>query len=106
MEKEIEETKQYLHNLRNQIEKTKEKIIKLSLLNQYKEMAKVLEELPHLKAVLPSVILEKFDYTWLETNITAPLFRRRHSPSDTFLYYPITKYIHGGYHYRRPSFAN
>ena len=59
VEKEIEETKQYLHNLRNQIEKTEDKIIKINLFNQYEEMSKVLEELPHLETVLPSVIFEK-----------------------------------------------
>ncbi|MFJ8066408.1 MBL fold metallo-hydrolase [Psychrobacillus sp. NPDC096426] len=92
VEKEIDETKQYLHNLRNQIEKTEDKIIKISLLNQYEEMSKVLEELPHLETVLPSVIFEKhLVIHGSKRTVELHCLGGGHSPSDTFLYLPADK---------------
>jgi len=52
--KEIEEMKQYLDHLKNQLESTINPILKRSLSNQYLEMSKVLEELPHLWSFLQS----------------------------------------------------
>lgn len=92
LQKEIEETKQYLYNLRNQIEKVEENITKISLLNQYEEMSKVLEELPHLKTVLPSVIFEKnLVIQGSKRTVELHCLGGGHSPSDTFLYLPDDK---------------
>ncbi|WP_391121067.1 MBL fold metallo-hydrolase [Psychrobacillus sp. L3] len=92
VQKEIEETKQYLHILSNQIEKTEDNIIKISLLNQYEEMSKVLEDLPHLKTVLPSVIFEKhLVIQGSKRTVELHCLGGGHSPSDTFLYLPDDK---------------
>lgn len=92
VDKEKEEMKQYLDNLRNQLEATKDNILKHSLSNQYKEMAKVLEDLPHLKMVFPSVIFEKhLVIHGSKRNVELHCLGGGHSPSDAFLYLPKEK---------------
>ncbi|MFF2752448.1 MBL fold metallo-hydrolase [Psychrobacillus sp. NPDC058041] len=92
VEKEIEETKQYLLNLRSQIEATEDNILKNSLLNQFGEMSKVLEELPQLKMVLPTVIFEKhLVIQGSKRTVELHCLGGGHSPSDTFLYLPDEK---------------
>lgn len=90
--KEIEEMNRYLDNLKNQLESTIDPILKCSLSNQYLEMSKVLEELPHLKMVFPSVIFEKhLAIQGSNRNVELHCLGGGHSPSDAFLYLPIEK---------------
>jgi glyoxylase-like metal-dependent hydrolase (beta-lactamase superfamily II) len=90
--KEIEEMNQYLDNLKNQLESTIDPVLKFSLSNQYAEMSKVLEELPHLKMVFPSLIFEKhLVIQGSMRNVELHCLGGGHSPSDTFLYLPAEK---------------
>ena len=92
VEKEIEEMKKYLYNLSDQIEITIDNIIKASLINQFEEMSKVLEELPQLKMVLPTVIFEKhLVIQGSKRTVELHCLGGGHSPSDTFLYIPDEK---------------
>ncbi len=92
VEKEQEEMKQYLHSLRNQLESTTDPILKNSLSNQFNEMSKVLDDLPHLKMVLPSVIFEKhFVIHGSKRKVELHCLGGGHSPSDTFMYLPEEK---------------
>jgi cyclase len=92
LEKEQEDMRQYLHNLKNQLETTTDNILKDSLLNQYKEMSKVLEDLPHTKIVLPSLTFEN-NLVIHGSNRKVELYclGGGHTPSDTFLYLPEEK---------------
>jgi glyoxylase-like metal-dependent hydrolase (beta-lactamase superfamily II) len=90
--KEIEEMNQYLDNLKNQLESTIDPVLKFSLSNQYAEMSKVLDELPHLKMVFPSLIFEKhLVIQGSMRNVELHCLGGGHSPSDTFLYLPAEK---------------
>ena len=90
--KEIEEMNRYLDNLKNQLESTIDPILNCSLSNQYLEMSKVLEELPHLKMVFPSVIFEKhLVIQGSNRYVELHCLGGGHSPSDAFLYLPIEK---------------
>ncbi|TQR20842.1 MBL fold metallo-hydrolase [Psychrobacillus vulpis] len=92
VEKEKNEMKQYLLNLRNQIETTEDIIIKASLIHQFEEMSKVLEELPHLKIVLPSVLFDKnLVIQGSQRNVELHCFGGGHTPSDAFMYLPDEK---------------
>lgn len=90
--KEIEEMNQYLDNLKNQLESTIDPVLRFSLSNQYAEMSKVLDELPHLKMVFPSLIFEKhLVIQGSMRNVELHCLGGGHSPSDTFLYLPAEK---------------
>jgi cyclase len=96
VDKENEEMKKYLQNLRNQLETTKDIILKNSLSNQYEEISKVLEDLPQLKMVLPSVIFEKhLVIHGSKRNVELHCLGGGHSPSDLFISPPRKNSIHG-----------
>ncbi|MGM9987973.1 MAG: MBL fold metallo-hydrolase [Bacillaceae bacterium] len=92
VEKEQEEMVQYLRGLENQIKETTDTILKTSLLNQYEDMFKVLEDVPQLKIVLPSVIFEqKLVIHGSTRSVELYCLGGGHSPSDTFMYAPNEK---------------
>jgi cyclase len=92
VEKEIEETKDYLNNLQNQIELTQDSIIKASLANQHNEMSKVLDDLPDMQIVLPTVIFEeKLSIEGSKRKVELYCLGGGHTPSDTFMYLPEEK---------------
>lgn len=92
LEEEKKEMEEYLLQLKSQIEAAEDEVIQLSLLNQYNEMSKVLEDLPKLRMVLPSLLFEE------KLVIEGPLRKVElhclgggHTPSDTFIYLPDDK---------------
>ncbi|RIW38484.1 MBL fold metallo-hydrolase [Bacillus salacetis] len=92
--KEKQEMEDYLDALKVKIQTLDESSIKSSLENQYNEMSKVLEDLPHLKVVLPEVHFE--DILILEgTKRRAELHCNGggHTPSDTFMYLPLDNIV-------------
>lgn len=92
LEKEKNEMEKYLNNLRNQIEVNQNIIIKTSLTNQLNEMSKVLDDLPHMKLVLPSVIFEeKLIIEGTKRKVELYCLGGGHTPSDTFMYLPEEK---------------
>ncbi|CRK82780.1 MBL fold metallo-hydrolase [Neobacillus massiliamazoniensis] len=92
VEKEQEEMGQYLKSLEKQIESTTDTILKHSLLNQFKEMSKVLEAVPYLKMVLPNLIFEKnLVIHGSKRNVELHCYGGGHTPSDCFLYLPEEK---------------
>ncbi|MCA1063745.1 MBL fold metallo-hydrolase [Rossellomorea sp. AcN35-11] len=92
LQKEIEETEEYLNNLKNQIDGTEDTVLKESLTNQYNEMSKILKDLPHLKVVLPSVMFhETLVIEGSKRKVELHCFGGGHSPSDTFMYLPAEK---------------
>ncbi|MDH2888629.1 MBL fold metallo-hydrolase [Bacillus cytotoxicus] len=92
LEKEIEEMESYLDSLRNQIEENQDIIIKDSLTNQFNEMSKVLDDLPRMKIVLPSVIFEeKLIIEGSKRSVELYCLGGGHTPSDTFMYLPKEK---------------
>ncbi|WP_203335025.1 MBL fold metallo-hydrolase [Planococcus beigongshangi] len=92
VEAELKETKQYLDSLKLQISTEKNEVVKQSLANQYAEMAKLLEELPILQLVLPSLTFErKMIISGTERHVELYCLGGGHSPSDTFLYVPQEK---------------
>jgi cyclase len=92
LEKEKNEMEKYLNNLRNQIEVNQNIIIKASLTNQFNEMSKVLDDLPHMKLVLPSVIFEgKLIIEGSKRKVELYCLGGGHTPSDTFMYLPEEK---------------
>lgn len=89
LEKEKNEMEKYLNNLRNQIEVSQNIVIKTSLTNQLNEMTKVLDDLPHMKLVLPSVIFEeKLIIEGSKRKVELYCLGGGHTPSDTFMYLP------------------
>lgn len=92
LEEEKIEMEKYLNNLRNQIEVNQNIIIKASLTNQLNEMSKVLDDLPHMKLVLPSVIFEeKMIIEGSKRKVELYCLGGGHTPSDTFMYLPEEK---------------
>ncbi|MGR3762940.1 MBL fold metallo-hydrolase [Rossellomorea sp. NS-SX7] len=89
VEKEIKETNDYLTNLKTRIHSTQDPIIKASLTNQHNEMSKVLDDLPHLQIVLPSVLFEdRLIIEGSERKVELHCLGGGHTPSDTFMYLP------------------
>ncbi|OAT80014.1 hypothetical protein A6P54_14905 [Bacillus sp. MKU004] len=92
VEKEITDTKEYLLTLKRQTELTQDLIIKASLENQYHEMSKVLNDIPHLEIVLPSVLFEeKLLLKGSKRKVELHCIGGGHTPSDTFMYLPEEK---------------
>ncbi|MEY9979593.1 MBL fold metallo-hydrolase [Lysinibacillus sp. RC79] len=91
-EKEKQDMNQYLLQLKNQIDSTEDTIIKASLINQYEEMSKVLDDLYQLQIVLPSLLFEeKLTITGSDRTVELYCLGGGHSPSDTFMYLPKEK---------------
>ncbi|XXM73251.1 MBL fold metallo-hydrolase [Lysinibacillus sphaericus] len=92
IDKEIEDTKEYLQNVKQQITLTHDPIIKASLHHQYNEMKKVLNDLPHLEIVLPTVLFEeKLLIEGSRRKVELHCLGGGHTPSDTFMYLPEDK---------------
>ncbi|MFL8935176.1 MBL fold metallo-hydrolase [Rossellomorea oryzaecorticis] len=92
VEKEIEDTKEYLQNVKQQIKLTRDPILKASLENQYNEMNKVLNDIPLLEMVLPSVLFEeKLLLKGSKRKVELHCLGGGHTPSDTFMYLPEDK---------------
>jgi len=92
LEKEEKEMKQYLLQLKNQIDSTEDDILKASLINQYQEMSKVLDDLLQLQIVLPSLLFEeKLTINGADRMVELYCLGGGHSPSDTFMYLPKEK---------------
>ncbi|GAB0169218.1 MBL fold metallo-hydrolase [Lysinibacillus sp. CTST325] len=91
-EKEKQDMNHYLLQLKNQIDSTEDIIIKASLINQYQEMSKVLDDLSQLQIVLPTLLFEE-KLTIIGSDRTVELYclGGGHSPSDTFMYLPKEK---------------
>ncbi|MFJ6208527.1 MBL fold metallo-hydrolase [Lysinibacillus sp. NPDC092081] len=91
-EKEKQDMNQYLLHLKNQIDSTEDTIIKASLINQYQEMSKVLDDLFQLQLVLPSLLFEeKLTIRGSDKTVELYCLGGGHSPSDTFMYLPKEK---------------
>jgi cyclase len=92
LENEEKEMKQYLLQLKNQIDSTEDNILKASLNNQYQEMSKVLDDLSQLQIVLPSLLFEeKLTINGADRMVELYCLGGGHSPSDTFMYLPKEK---------------
>ncbi|WP_374967170.1 MBL fold metallo-hydrolase [Lysinibacillus sp. RS5] len=92
LEKEEKDMKQYLLQLKNQIDSTEDNNLKASLINQYQEMSKVLDDLSQLQIVLPSLLFEeKLTINGAERMVELYCLGGGHSPSDTFMYLPKEK---------------
>jgi len=92
LENEEKEMKQYLLQLKNQIDSTKDNILQASLINQYQEMSKVLDDLSQLQIVLPSLLFkEKLTINGADRTVELYCLGGGHSPSDTFMYLPKEK---------------
>jgi len=91
-EKEKQDMNHYLLQLKKQIDSTEDAIIKASLINQYQEMSKVLDDLSQLQIVLPSLLFEeKLTITGSERTVELYCLGGGHSSSDTFMYLPNEK---------------
>lgn len=91
-EKEKQDMNQYLLQLKSKIDSTEDIIIKTSLINQYQEMSKVLDDLSQLQIVLPSMLFEeKLTITGSDKTVELYCLGGGHSPSDTFMYLPKEK---------------
>jgi len=91
-EKEKQDMNQYLLQLKSKIDSTEDIIIKTSLINQYQEMSKVLDDLSQLQIVLPSMLFEeKLTITGSDKTVELYCLGGGHSPSDTFMYLPKKK---------------
>ncbi|WP_285395345.1 MBL fold metallo-hydrolase [Lysinibacillus sp. fls2-241-R2A-57] len=91
-EKEKKNMDHYLLQLKNQIDSTEDNILKASLINQYQEMSKVLDDLSQLQIVLPSLLFEeKLTISGANRTVELYCFGGGHSPSDTFMYLPKEK---------------
>jgi cyclase len=92
VDQEIEGMKDYLNTLQNQIELTRDRVIKTSLTNQHNEMSKVLDDLPDMQIVLPSVTFEgKLTIEGSRRKVELYCMGGGHTPSDTFMYVPDDK---------------
>ncbi|MBG9455716.1 hypothetical protein ABE61_17035 [Lysinibacillus sphaericus] len=91
-EKEKQDMNQYLLRLKSKIDSTGDIIIKTSLINQYQEMSKVLDDLSQLQIVLPSMLFEeKLTIAGSDKTVELYCLGGGHSPSDTFMYLPKEK---------------
>jgi cyclase len=89
VEKEIQETKEYLHQLHKQIELTQDTILKASLTNQHNEMSRVLNDLPHMQIILPNVLFEeKLIIEGSKRKVELQCLGGGHTISDTFMLLP------------------
>ncbi len=92
VESEMEEMKHYLRKIEETIAAATDDIIKQSLMNQYGEMSKVLDDLPALEIVLPSLIFkDKLIIRGSKRKVELICFGGGHTPSDTFMYIPDEK---------------
>lgn len=92
VDKEHQETERYLQDLVQQISIEENGIIKKSLINQHSEMSKLLEELPTLELVLPSLTFEKtLKIHGTERDAELHCLGGGHTVSDAFLYVPQEK---------------
>lgn len=92
LDKEKEEMEEYLSTLRNRIETNQEMGIKNSLVNQFNEMSKVLDDLPQMKIVLPTNLFEeKMIIEGSKRRVELYCLGGGHTPSDTFMYLPKEK---------------
>ncbi|WP_226659051.1 MBL fold metallo-hydrolase [Pseudalkalibacillus hwajinpoensis] len=92
LEAEQEETRQYLRELKKQMNVAQTRALQISLSNQYDEMTKVLTSLPELKIVLPSIIFEKkLTLYGSDRKVELMCWGGGHTASDTFLYLPDEK---------------
>ncbi|MDZ5472882.1 MBL fold metallo-hydrolase [Bacillus sp. 31A1R] len=90
--KETKETKDYLNQLKIQMEKSQSEVVKASFVNQFNEMSKVLEDLPIMKLVFPTLLFEdKLVIEGSKRRIELYCFGGGHTPSDTFMYLPEEK---------------
>lgn len=91
-EKEKQDMNQYLLQLKSKIDSTEDIIIETSLINQYQEMSKVLDDLSQLQIVLPSMLFEeKLTISGSDKTVELYCLGGGHSPSDTFMYLPKEK---------------
>ena len=91
-DKEQQETEHYLRELALQISVEENPAIKSSLTNQLREMSKLLEELPNLELVLPSLTFEKtLKIHGTMRDVELHCWGGGHSVSDAFLYVPQEK---------------
>lgn len=89
LEQEMKETKQYLADLAHQISIAESKPIQKSLTNQFQEMSKLLEDLPLLELMLPTLTFKNtLKIHGTERDVELHCFGGGHTPSDSFLYVP------------------
>lgn len=87
----------YLLSLEHQIKAAENPVIRASLINQSEEMARVKEELPHLKMVLPTVAFEDSRiFQGSKRTVELHCLGGAHTPSDSFLYLPEEKILFAG----------
>ena len=92
LEKEEQEMRDYLLHLKNQQMKAVDEIMKASFVNQYEEIAKLLEDLPILEIILPTFIFEeKLMIRGTKRQVEIVCYGGGHTPSDTFMYIPDVK---------------
>ncbi|MGM9930230.1 MBL fold metallo-hydrolase [Pradoshia sp.] len=92
LEKEEQEMRDYLLHLKNQQMKIVDEIMKASFVNQYEEIAKLLEDLPILEIILPTFIFEeKLMIRGTKRQVEIVCYGGGHTPSDTFMYIPDVK---------------
>mgnify|MGYP002555235000 FL=1 len=92
LEKEEQEMRDYLLHLKNQQMKAVDEITKASFVNQYEEIAKLLEDLPILEIILPTFIFEeKLMIRGTKRQVEIVCYGGGHTPSDTFMYIPDVK---------------
>lgn len=92
VESEVKEMEQYLHAIQDKMTAANDQVIKQSLKNQYEEIAKLLEDLPRLETVLPSLIFEdKKIIRGNEREVELICLGGGHTSSDTFMYIPDGK---------------
>ena len=66
--------------------------MKASFVNQYEEIAKLLEDLPILEIILPTFIFEeKLMIRGTKRQVEIVCYGGGHTPSDTFMYIPDVK---------------
>ena len=92
VESEVKEMEDYLRTIQDKMSAANDQVIKQSLKNQYEEIAKLLEDLPRLEIVLPSLIFEdKKIIRGSEREVELICLGGGHTPSDTFMYIPDGK---------------
>lgn len=97
LETEQREMKKYLIQLQSQVKASKDEVIKYSLLNQYNEMSKILEHLPRLRMVLPSLLFEeKLVIEGAKRRVELHCLGGGHTARDTFMYLPDDKVVFMG----------
>lgn len=92
VESEVKEMEDYLRTLQDKMSAANDPVIKQSLKNQYGEIAKLLDDLPRLEIVFPSLIFEdKIIIRGSEREVELICLGGGHTPSDTFMYIPDGK---------------